>query len=436
MSMYKFDFKNADEIKNKSAELGAPIGFSENYGVFSQKVYVEPGLTLKNALAVHPMEAFDGTAAGAPGELTIRRYGRFAESGAGLIWFEAVAVQDDARTSPRQLMLTKNNADDYKRLVEMIKKSAGSDVKIICQLTHSGRYSKPRALIASRNSILDPRLELDPSYPCVSDDYLKRAEDAFEDVAVMSRDAGFDGVDVKACHKYLIAELLGAFGRENSEYGGSYENRTRMFKNVIKRVKDRLGSSYPVASRFSLSDVIPYPDGFGVPANSDDPHAVDLTEPLRLIGEINGLGVNLLNITMGVPYYNSHINRPFDEGSYLPPFHPLASLGNFIRHIGTAQKAYPDMTFVGTGYSYLREFTIGAAAYAIENKLAKVIGLGRGAFAYKGFAADMLDGFMDPKKCCIACSKCTQIMRAGGATGCPIRDSEAYMPIYRQYCEM
>ena len=426
---YKFDFKSVSDIQTKAANLNVNIGFSENYGVFSRKVEVEPGFTLKNTLAVHPMEAFDSTLDGSPDELTVRRYKRFAESGAGLIWFEAVAVQEDARTAPRQLMINEKNADGYKRLVETIKSIAGSDTKIVIQLTHSGRFSKP-PVIACHNATLNTRMNLEPSYPCVSDDYLKRLEDTFENAAVLGYQAGFDGIDVKACHRYLFAELLAAFNREG-EYGGSYENRTRIYKNSIKRAKDRLGGKAVICTRLGIADVIPYPDGWCATENGE----VDLTESLKLIGEINALGVNLVNATMGTPYYNPHINRPYNcnIGGAAPPSEPLANLAAFIAHIGTAQKTYPHMTFAGTGYSYLRQFAINAAAYTLENNLAKVIGFGRGAFAYKGFANDILNGFMDSRKSCLACSKCTEIMRAGGTTGCPIRDSEVYMPIYKQY---
>ena len=429
---YKFDYKSAADIQKKAAELDAHIGFSDNYKIFAQEINVEPGFALKNALAVHPMEAFDANSDGSPGELTIRRYKRFAESGAGLIWFEAVAVQKDALTSPRQLMIGENNLGGFKRLVETVKNIAGNDTKLVIQLTHSGRFSKPSPMISRHNATLNTRMNLDPAYPVVSDDYLKQVEENFENAAVLSHKAGFDGIDIKACHAYLFDELLCAFNRENSEYGGPYENRTRIFKNVIKRVKERLGNSAAVASRLGISHAIPYPDGFGTTESGE----TNLTEAIRLIGEINQLGVNLVNITMGTPYYNPHINRPYDYnvGRTNPPSHPVKNLSNFIRHIGTVQKTYPDMTFVGTGYSYLRQFAIGAAAYTLENKLAKIIGFGRGAFAYKGFANDIINGFMDSKKCCLACSKCTEIMRAGGTTGCPIRDSEVYMPIYKQYC--
>ncbi|MCL2098874.1 MAG: flavin oxidoreductase/NADH oxidase [Oscillospiraceae bacterium] len=429
MNPYKFNYKNLDGLKKAVSELNIGLGLSENYGVLAQKVEIEDKLTLENALAVHPMEAFDAGDGGGPGELTLRRYKRFAESGAGLIWFEAVAVQNDALTAPRQLMITEKNLDEYKKLVETVKKTAGDKTKIVIQLTHSGRFSKPNPVIAAHNAALNTRMNLDPSYPCVSDDYLKRVEDNFETAAVLSHKAGFDIIDIKACHRYLFAELLGAFNR-GGEYGGSYENRTRIFKNCIKRVKDRLNIT--IASRLGISDVIPYPDGFGTTADGE----VDLTESLRLVGEINKLGVNLINITMGTPYYNPHINRPYNlnAGGTVSPSHPLVNLSNFIKYTAEIQRNYPQIACVGTGYSYLRGFAVNAAAYSLEHKSAKIIGFGRGAFAYHGFAHDMITGRMDSKKCCLACSKCTEIMRAGGTTGCPVRDSGVYMPIYKQYC--
>ena len=61
------------------------------------------------------------------------------------------------------------------------------------------------------------------------------------------------------------------------------------------------------------------------------------------------------------------------------------------------------------------------------------MGIGREAFAYPDAPADILtDGKMKAEKCCIACSKCTQIMRDHGKTGCVVRDSEVYLPLYKE----
>jgi len=73
------------------------------------------------------------------------------------------------------------------------------------------------------------------------------------------------------------------------------------------------------------------------------------------------------------------------------------------------------------------------AAGAIESGGAKLAGVGRLAFAYPDAAADLAEkGVLDPKKVCITCSSCTQIMRDGGRTGCVLRDAEVYGREYRE----
>ncbi|HWT27552.1 MAG TPA: flavin oxidoreductase/NADH oxidase, partial [Mobilitalea sp.] len=134
----------------------------------------------------------------------------------------------------------------------------------------------------------------------------------------------------------------------------------------------------------------------------------------------------------GTPYYNPHINRPYDKGGYIPPEHPLEGVARLIGGIGEIQKAYPDMAVVGTGYSWLRQFSANLGAGVLENGLATFIGFGREAFAYPDFAKDILSqGQMEKNKCCIACGKCAELLRAGEKAGCVVRDSELYAPIYR-----
>lgn len=97
------------------------------------------------------------------------------------------------------------------------------------QLTHSGRYSKPEGvaapMIAYRDPLLDPPVKVTDDGPVVSDEYLDGLVDIYVQAAKLAKEAGFDGVDIKACHRYLFSELLSAFTREG-KYGGSFENRT------------------------------------------------------------------------------------------------------------------------------------------------------------------------------------------------------------------
>jgi 2,4-dienoyl-CoA reductase-like NADH-dependent reductase (Old Yellow Enzyme family) len=98
------------------------------------------------------------------------------------------------------------------------------------------------------------------------------------------------------------------------------------------------------------------------------------------------------------------------------------------------QKAFPELVMIGTGYSYLREFAPYVAAGALKENKTKMVGFGRMAFAYDTFAKDMIEGKVDPRKVCLACSKCAELKKRSLHTGCPIRDQEIYLPLYREHC--
>jgi 2,4-dienoyl-CoA reductase (NADPH2) len=420
-------------------ELGVELPLSGDISVLAEPLEA-CGFVLPNRLAIHPMEGCDGTADGRPDELTIRRYRRFAAGGAGLIWFEATAVVPEGRANPRQLWIHEENVGDFAAVVELIRATArerfGAAFRplVVAQLTHSGRYSKPgdrpAPIIAHHDPNRDGAMNLPADLPVATDEYLDGLQDRYVQAARLAYQAGFDAVDIKCCHGYLLHELLSGRRREG-KYGGSFENRTRMLRETVEKVRSACGKM--VTTRLGVFDAIAYPHGWGV--SQEDRMTADLSEPARLIGQLCELGVGMVNVTLANPYYNPFYNRPFDKptlGAPSPPEHPVIGVARLIGLCGQLQKQHPDVAMIGTGYSWLRTMIGQVAAGAVAAGLARVIGLGRGGFAYPDFAADLLKkGKLDPKKICVACSGCTQIMRDGGRTGCIVRDAEVYGPIYR-----
>src|SRR5262249_61803372 len=112
------------------------------------------------------------------------------------------------------------------------------DLLIGLQLTHSGRYSYRKRLIAFRDPILDPRT-VGPDYPLLGDDYLTGLPDSYVAAAKLARNIGFQFVDIKQCHRYLLSELLAARTRPG-RYGGSLENRTRLAREIISPIRSEL----------------------------------------------------------------------------------------------------------------------------------------------------------------------------------------------------
>lgn len=428
-----------DEFNKQNKELDTGLLFEQNTEILKTPLNI-CGKTVPNRLVCQAMEGCDGTADGSPDTLTKRRYERFAKGGAGLIWFEATAVMEEGRANPRQLYITENNVDDFKRQVEAIKETAlktnGYEPIVIMQATHSGRYAKPQGTPAPLIAYNNPIFEKDNpilSDRIVTDEYLDRVGEALVNGAKLAERAGFDGVDIKSCHRYLNSELLSAYNREG-RYGGSFENRTRLLRESIKGAVENCSNSFIVSSRLNVYDGFPYPYGFGV--KTDGSLDFDPTEPDLLIKELYKYGVRLLNITMGNPYFNPHVNRPYAQGGYQPPEHPLEGVARMLKGIAKLKKANPQMAMICSALSYLGVAAPNVAAAYIQAGGFDVAGFGRTIFAYPDFANDILrNGSMDKNKICICCSKCTEIMRTpGGTPGCVIRDQEVYKPIYQKQC--
>lgn len=431
-----FHYRNLKEVKEELKNLNLELPLSENLSVLDAPIVIG-GKKIANRVIIQPMEGCDGEEDGSPGPLTLRRYDRFAKSGAGLIWAEAVSVVPEGRANARQLMITKSNLSDYQRLVESVKKTTiahfGFEPVLVMQATHSGRYSKPsgkaQPIIMENNPWLEKEIPLH-SNAIASEEYLESLAEKYAAAAQLAAEAGFDGVDIKACHRYLVSESFSGYSREG-KYGGSFENRTRLFKSLIRAAKDAVPSGVFLTTRMNIYDGFPYPYGFGTaPDKGTEPvldEAIAIVKMLR-----DEFSIPLVNLTLGNPYFNPHVNRPFDIGPYDPAEHPFRGLSRASQCIAEVKKNVPDIAVVSSALSYLRQFSGNFAAGQIEDHTADLAGFGRQFFAYPSFLSDLLEkGEMDASKCCIACSKCSQLMRAGSTAGCVVRDPE-YLPIYKR----
>ena len=432
--MTKFTYKTKSDLLAAAESAGVTLPWADDLDVLRQEKRIGgSNVAMRNRLTVHPMEGFDSTPDGSPSELTLRRAMRFADGGAGLIWLEATAVTEDGRTNTGQLWINEDNADEFAKMAEQMHERSGG-VPLILQLTHSGRFSKPdntpHPVISYHNPLMNEKFNIDPDYPVVTDDYLDALPEKFGRAAELAKMAGFDGVDVKCCHKYLFSELLSAYSREG-RYGGSFENRTRVFVDSMKAAAVHCSDDFILASRFGPYECLPYPWGFA--ADHENYLKIDWDEPDRLYQIMYDCGVRLVDMTLGSPYINPHVNRPYDGGGYEPPEEQMVGVARLFDAAAHMKASVPGITMIGTGYSYLRQFAANAAAGAVSSGMTDAAGFGRMAFAYPDFARDILEnGGLDIHKVCLTCSKCTAMMRAMSCTGCPIRDRDPYLDIYRK----
>ena len=485
--------KTVEDFRKHVSSLGIELPCEAQIVTGTASPLVQPvdGVTINgkrigNRWAIHPMEGWDGTTTGGVTEEMLRRWQRFGESGAKLIYGgEAMAVRPDGRANPNQIIITEENkagiASLRETLVKAHEESYGKtdDLVIGFQLTHSGRFCKPNdkkrmePRVAFRHPILDRRFNVTSDTQMFADAEIEELIQCYIRAAQIAWDVGADFVDIKHCHGYLLHEFLGAHTRPG-KFGGSFENRTRILRDIVAGIRAS-GNKIELGVRLSAFDFVPFkPDpalsqpgklgpgipedfshclpyryGFGV--NVSNPVEYDLTETFQFADLCAQLGVKILNVSAGSPYYNPHIQRPAaypPSDGYQPAHDPLIDVArqiNVVRqlkaHLQQTQDSRPqtqDPILVGTAYSYLQEYLTHVAQCVIRNGWTDMVGLGRMVLSYPNMLAEAVEkGSLTNKLICRTFSDCTTAPRNGMISGCyPLDKYYSAKPEFQQLKEV
>ena len=457
--------KTVDAFRSHVASLGIELPCEDAIATGSSSPLAKPveglainGKRIGNRIAIQPMEGWDGTATGGVTEEMIRRWKRFGESGAKLIFGgEAMAVRADGRANPNQIIINEENKSGIAQLRETLitahreRYGTADDLIIGFQLTHSGRFCRPNdkkrweSRVAYRHPILDQKFSVTSDAQVLSDGEIEELIQCYVRAAKMAADSGADFVDLKHCHGYLLHEFLGAHTRPG-KYGGAFENRTRILREIVSGIRAS-GNNIDIGVRLSAFDFVPFkPDpalsrpgklGPGIPedfshclpyrfafgVNPNNPVEYDLAEAFRFADLCVELGVKLLNLSAGSPYYNPHIQRPAaypPSDGYQPAHDPLIDVARQIdvvrklkHHIGAR------LAVIGSAYSYLQEYLPHVAQFTVRNGWTDLVGLGRMTLSYPNILADAMgQGNLTPKFICRTFSDCTTAPRNGLISGC------------------
>jgi NADPH2 dehydrogenase len=450
--------KTAEEFQKYAADAGAKIPFDaeiteESSKIFHKKIHLKSGKTIGNSLCILPMEGWDGTSDGKPTDFTRRRWENFAKSGAKLLFgCEAVAVRHDGRANSRQLVMNEANLPDFVELFQLLQNThkakfgTTDDLVIGLQLTHSGRFCKPNddkkfeSKILYHHPVLDKKFGLTDESPLITDEEIDQLIEDYVKAAVLAQKAGFQFIDVKHCHGYLGHEFLSAHTREG-KYGGSFENRTRFLKNIVAGINEAC-PGLEMGIRFSAFDFVPFkkgddgegePDlkalsfkeggiykhGFGTNINGSN---YDLTETKAFLELAQTLGIQMICVTGGSPYYNPHLMRPAifpPSDGYNPPEEPLVGVARQIAVCDELKQAFPEMVIIGSAYTYLQDWLPNVAQNVLRNNMADMVGFGRMVLSYPEMPDDMLNNRpMARKMICRTFSDCTTAPRNGLISGC------------------
>ncbi|MES3517512.1 MAG: NADH:flavin oxidoreductase/NADH oxidase [Natronomonas sp.] len=279
------------------------------------------GVTARNRIVVSPMcqyscEDGDGLAT----EWHRVHLGSRAVGGAGIVSTEATAVTPRGRISPQDLGIwSDDHAAALEPIVEFIDAQGATSM---IQLAHAGRKGSTRRPSDGGGPIhgddgwtpVGPTAEPWPADEPLSVERLdetgiEQIVDAFADAAVRAVDVGFDIVELHAAHGYLLHEFLSpATNTRSDAYGGDFESRTRLLREVTEAVRESIPESTPVFVRVSATDWLPDRDSWTV------------EDSRRLAGDLEPLGVDLIDVSSGglhpdqqIPDTGAHYQVPYAE---------------------------------------------------------------------------------------------------------------------------
>jgi len=253
-------------------------------------------VTFRNRIAVSPMCQYSSTD-GYATDWHLVHLGSRAVGGAALVMTEAAAVLPEGRISPQDLGIWDDgHIEMLSRIVRFIHER-GAFAGI--QLAHAGRKASTYAPWKGHDAV--PESEggwqvLGPSEEPFSEDYpkpqpltlegIRSITQGFAQAARRAREAGFDVIEIHGAHGYLIHEFLSPFSNHRQdEYGGSFENRTRLARVVVKAVREVWPERSPLFIRISATD---WEEGGWDPAQS-----------VELARQLKPLGIDLMDCSSG-----------------------------------------------------------------------------------------------------------------------------------------
>ncbi len=195
---------------------------------------------------------------GIVGERYIELYEKLARGGVGLIITGFAYVRKDGIALRNQTGLHSDECvSPLSKMVKVVH-AVDPDVKVVVQLSHGGRQANPKltgGMLIAPSPIPDKSVNVTPRE--MTSEEVEEVIDDFVRAAERAKDAGFDGVQIQACHGYLISQFLSPYSnRRNDEYGGSAENRARILLEIIRRVKKECGGDWPVLVKLQMDDFV------------------------------------------------------------------------------------------------------------------------------------------------------------------------------------
>ena len=182
-------------------------------------------------------------------------YNNLARGGVGLIITGYAYVQPSGKSFPGQLGADEDNCIDGLKNIAKTIHDNGDGCKAILQIAHCGRQSYFVEKTIAPSAVLEPITGTMPREMTFEE--IDDTIDSFADASQRAYKAGFDGIQFHGAHGYLLSEFLSPYtNKRTDEYGGTIDNRIRIFEEIYKRTRDRVGSDFPILAKINATDFL------------------------------------------------------------------------------------------------------------------------------------------------------------------------------------
>ena len=338
-------------------------------------------LKLANRIVMPPMATNYATPEGFVTDRQIAYYVERARGGVGYITVEHTGIHQQGKASPKMLMIhSDENAEKIKNLVQAVHAAGG---KIVVQINHAGRQTFSKV---TGETIVGPSaVPVLPAMETPRELTIREIEDlvaTFTIAAERVKNTGADGVELHMAHGYLICSFLSPFSNKRKDrYGGTIAGRARFALEVLRSVRQRVGSGFPVICRLSGDEYVA--GGLNVE---------DTRQIAKLLEKegADALHISACNAASG---FLNH-----------PPYY--VTEGVFV-HLAEAVKARVDIPVITVG----RIRNPLMADQIIAGGKADLISMGRALIADPRLPQKAKEGRLAEIIPCISCNKCIQTLR-------------------------
>ena len=398
-------------------------------------------LTMKNRFVIQPMECDDASEDGGFSELSLARYEKCMKGGAGMVIVESVTMQYESRARIDQILIDITDENNKKQWADFAKqmKAASPDTILICQLNHSGEVSA--GSFSREGSVPSKRVYAKPLYgftengELMTEEYVDQTLELDAQTSKFLYDIGFDGVDIKVCHGYFIAQLIRPYNDRDWKYGGSWENRSRFAFTLVERIRELVSDEkFLIGAKVSMYEGQPGGQGHAGP----DSPIIDMKESVALIQGLEERGCTFFIESLGNPSTTWELMSPNKNNGFDVYNH--MSCADLMR-----KSLKPETLVICGGLSILANGKVNGLRavtpeqnnmfywgnYLIEHDHADGIAIGRQSIADSAMPIKYLEDREKEIRYCICCDGCSELMIRQNKVGCIVYE-KYYREIIKQ----